>query len=96
MATYEYRCNQDGFIEMVHPMGTAPASVSCPVCGNTAARVFSAPRLSLARHDLVKAIDDAASTSERPQVVSSIPSAGARRRTPTAPPNPKLARLPRP
>jgi hypothetical protein len=50
----------------------------------------------LVRRDLVKVIDDAAATSERPQVVSSIPAGKARRRTPMAPPDPRLARLPRP
>ena len=77
-------------------MGTASASVGCPACGGVGVRVFSAPRLSLVRRDLVKVIDDAAATSERPQVVSSIPSGRARRRTPMAPADPRLARLPRP
>jgi hypothetical protein len=42
------------------------------------------------------AIDNAERTSESPDVVTSIPSAGARRRTPMAPANPALQRLPRP
>jgi putative FmdB family regulatory protein len=96
MATYEYRCGTDGSFEVSVAMGTASASMGCPVCGGVGMRVFSAPRLSLVRRDLVAAIDDAAATSERPQVVSSIPSGGARRRTPMAPADPRLARLPRP
>jgi putative FmdB family regulatory protein len=96
VATYEYRCGTDGLFEVSAVMGTASASVGCPVCGGDAVRVFSVPRLSLVRRDLVKVIDDAAATSERPQVVSAIPASGARRRTPVAPADPRLARLPRP
>jgi hypothetical protein len=96
VATYEYRCATDGLFEVSVAMGKASAQVACSACGGVGVRVFSAPRLSLVRRDLVKVIDDAAATSERPQVVSSIPAGGARRRTPMAPPDPRLARLPRP
>jgi putative FmdB family regulatory protein len=96
VATYEFRCGTDGLFEVSVAMGSASASMDCPVCGGAGVRVYSVPRLSLARRDLVKVIDDAAATSERPQVVSSIPAGKARRRTPMAPADPRLARLPRP
>src|SRR3954453_7000310 len=100
MATYEYRCGTDGLFEVSVAMGTASASVGCPVCGGVGGGGFCAPRWSLGRGawvgglgfcapglwlglgDLGGGINDAAATSERPPVVSSIPAGGARRRTP--------------
>lgn len=96
MATYEYRCEENGVFEATRPLGTAPESVACPVCGSEASRVFSAPMLSSAPRALVAAIDHAEKTRDEPDVVTSLPPAPARRRTPVLPLTPTLRRLPRP
>ncbi len=102
MATYEYRCNRDGVFEVTRPLGTAPESVTCSVCGSEARRVFSIPMLSLSRGSrggsraLLAAIEHAEKSRDEPDVVTSLPSTGARRRTPVLPLTPTLQRLPRP
>jgi putative FmdB family regulatory protein len=96
MAIYEYRCERDGAFEVMRPMGTAPAALRCPACEREARRVFSKPLLSFTSPALVAAIDHAEKTRDEPDVVTSIPRVGARRRTPTLPLTPRLRRLPRP
>jgi putative FmdB family regulatory protein len=98
MATYEYRCDRHGVFEVTRPLGTAPELVTCSVCGSEARRVFSIPMLSLSRGSraLVAAIDHAEKSRDEPEVVTSLPSTGARRRTPVLPLTPTLQRLPRP
>lgn len=96
MAIYEYRCDDDGAFEMTRPLGTAPESVACPVCGSEARRVFSKPMLSLSPPALVAAIDHAEKSRDEPEVVTSLPRTGARKRTPVLPLTPTLRRLPRP
>jgi putative FmdB family regulatory protein len=96
VATYEYRCEQDGVAEVTRPLGTAPESITCAVCGGEARRVFSKPMLSFAPRALVAAIDHAEKTRDEPDLVTSLPPAGARRRTPVLPLTPTLRRLPRP
>jgi hypothetical protein len=56
--------------------------------------VFTAPMLGLSPRGVVAAIDRVGASAESPAVVSRIPGSGPR--TPVAPPNPKLRRLPRP
>ena len=97
MAIYEYRCDQDGVFEVTRPLGTAPESVSCSVCGSEARRVFSIPTIRCgSRTVLFAAIDHAEKSRHEPDVVTSLPSTGARRRTPVLPLTPILRRLPRP
>jgi putative FmdB family regulatory protein len=96
MAIYEYRCDDDGMLEVTRPLGTAPPSVTCPVCGSAARRVFSTPMISSLPPALVGAIDHAEKTRDEPDVVTSLPPAGARKRTPVLPLTPTLRRLPRP
>ena len=97
MAIYEYRCDQDGVFEETRPLGTAPESVSCSVCGSEARRVFSIPTIRCgSRTALFAAIDHAEKSRHEPDVVTSLPSTGARRRTPVLPLTPILRRLPRP
>lgn len=96
MAVYEYRCEQDGVLEVIRPMGTAPKSITCPACKGEAQRVFSKPMLSSAPRALVAAIDRAEKTRDEPDLVTSLPARGARRRTPVLPLTPTLRRLPRP
>ncbi|WP_214367092.1 zinc ribbon domain-containing protein [Pseudonocardia sp. H11422] len=96
MATYQYRCARDGIIEVGHPIGTAPATAVCPTCAADLPRAFTALMLGFASRPLMAAIDRAEATSCEPAVVSAPPPRPAHRRTPMAPPNPALRRLPRP
>jgi len=96
MATYEYRCEQDGPFDVMRPMGTAPASVPCPACSAQAPRVFSKPILFTAPRALVNAMDHAEKSRHEPEVVSSPPPRPAHKRTPVLPLTPKLRKLPRP
>jgi putative FmdB family regulatory protein len=96
MATYEYRCDQDGAFEEARALGTAPESIVCPVCRGEARRVFSPPMLTSTPPALAAAIDHAEKTRHEPDVVTSLPPAPAHKRTPVLPLTPTLRRLPRP
>jgi putative FmdB family regulatory protein len=97
VAIYEYRCDQDGVFEVTRPLGTASESVRCSVCGGEARRVFSIPMVRRgSRNGLFAAIDHAEKSRDEPDVVTSLPASGARRRTPVLPLTPALRRLPRP
>ena len=96
MAIYEYRCEDDGGFELIRPLGTQPGSAPCPACGREAPRLFSAPMLTRSPRAVVAAIDHAEKSRHEPEVVTSLPPAGARRRTPVLPLTPTLKRLPRP
>lgn len=97
MAIYEYRCDRDGVFEVTRPLGTAPESVICSACGSEARRVISIPMIrSGPRTAWTAAIDHAEKSRHEPEVVTSLPSTGARRRTPVLPLTPTLRRLPRP
>ena len=97
MTTYEYRCDSDGvLLEARFPLGTAPESVTCERCGGQARRVFSKPMLTSSRRDLVAMLEHADKTRSDPDVVTSLPSTGVRKRTPVLPLTPTLRRLPRP
>jgi hypothetical protein len=52
--------------------------------------------VSFASRPLVAALEHEEKTRYEPDVVTSLPPAGARKRTPMAPMTPALARLPRP
>jgi putative FmdB family regulatory protein len=94
MATYEYRCEEDGAFEVTRALGTAPESVSCPACRSEARRVFSPPMLTSTPRAVVAAIDHAEKSRHEPDVVTSLPP--AHKRTPVLPLTPTLRRLPRP
>jgi putative FmdB family regulatory protein len=97
LAIYEYLCELDGVFELSRPMGTAPEAADCPHCGTRAVRIVSAPRIvTTTRSAWSVAMDRAAKSAHEPDVVSSVPSAGARPRIRNAPMTPALARLPRP
>jgi putative FmdB family regulatory protein len=96
MATYEYWCETDGLVEVRLPMGTAPPRRPCPTCRTETRRVYSSPMVSTAPRHLVAAIDRAEKTRDEPDVVTSVPAAGARRPRPARAVNPALSRLPRP
>lgn len=96
MAIYEYRCARHGAFEVTRPIGTAPESVACPACERAATRVFSKPMLAVTPPGLAAAIDRAEKSRDEPELVTSLPSASGRRRTPVLPLTPRLRRLPRP
>lgn len=96
MAVYEYRCERDGLFEIVAPLGEAPASAACPACAEDGRRVYTSPMLKTMPRALVAALDHEQKTREAPDVVTSLPPSGARRRTPMAPLTPALRALPRP
>lgn len=96
MALYEYRCQRHGLQEVRQPMGQTLDAMPCPVCNDRAVRVFSAPMVSIASRAVVAAIDRTEKTRDEPDVVTVLPRRGSRRRTPIAPSNPILRRLPRP
>lgn len=98
MATYGYRCDVDGPVEVRLPIGTAPAEIACPECGGASARTYTAPLLGLADRRRLAVIDHAESTRSEPAVVSSIPAAprAGRRPAPTRRIDPRALRLPRP
>ena len=96
MAIYEYRCERDGAFDVTRPIGTAPASVECPECAGEAVRVFTNPMVSFAPRELVAALDHEQKTRYEPDLVTSLPTTGARRPTPMATLTPQLAKLPRP
>ena len=94
MAVYAYRCTDHGATEASHPIGTAAATTPCPVCGQAAARVITAPRLSLGSANRRALIDRTERTRDEPDVVSAPPGRPGRPRT--IPMNPAMATLPRP
>lgn len=96
MATYEYRCDIDGVFDVIRPLGTAPATIACVACGREARRIFSLPFLPSPAREVIAAIDRAEKSRDEPEVVTSLPSTGARRRTPVAQMTPARQRLPRP
>jgi len=96
MVTYQYNCDDDGPTDVRLPMGTATETIACPVCTQPARRVFTSPMLSAVDQNRMKLIDSTKATSDRPDVVTSIPSDGRRKKQPMAPPNPMLQKLPRP
>jgi hypothetical protein len=96
MARFEYRCKQDGLVELTRPVGTAPPSWPCPVCGADMPRIFGAPMLSHADRRLMSAIDRSKQSADAPEVVTSLPPKRSPKRARVRPENPALRRLPRP
>jgi putative FmdB family regulatory protein len=97
MVMYEFRCPLHGTFDLLMPMGTALLQAQCPQCGADAARQMSAPSVvRSSRSQWFGAIERAEKSRHEPEVVSSVPSAGARPRIRQAPMTPALQRLPRP
>lgn len=95
MATYQYRCQHHGDFDATRPMGTAPAAVGCPDCGEPARRSYTAPLL----RQTTQAVSDALSVEERsrhePEVVNAVPPprrASAARDSDAHPPQTRLPR----
>lgn len=97
MVMYEFRCPQHGAFELLLPMGAGSSQTQCPQCGAAAARQMSSPRVARSsRSPWFNAIERAEKSRHEPEVVSSVPASGARRRIRQAPLTPALQRLPRP
>ena len=96
MATFEYRCPQDGDFEVSRPIGMAAPRVRCAACGADAVRVFTAPMLTLTPRAIVAAIDWSERTRDEPTVVSSVPPGRGQKQLATARAKEALRRLPRP
>ncbi len=96
MATFQYRCEQDGDFELVFAVGKADAAAPCPTCRYPARRRFSPPMLSLAPVGLVSAIERTESTGDSPAVVSAPPRQTGGGRTVPASRIAALRGLPRP
>lgn len=95
VAIYEYRCPVDGAFEALRPLGTAPESIPCRICGQVARRVITAPRIkTAARSAWHAAIDHAQRSRHEPEVVTSLPPAGSGPRRGSI--HPAMLNLPRP
>jgi putative FmdB family regulatory protein len=96
MPIYEFRCGRCADFEQSHPINSVPEATDCPVCGEPARRVMSAPHLSIAGSAAYRLIDRATRSAVEPEVVAAPPpaprSGGARRVTT----NPLHNKLPRP
>jgi putative FmdB family regulatory protein len=96
MVIYEYRCQHHGVFEVMLPMGAATRWAPCPQCGGEALRALSAPSvMRSSRSAWFGAIEHAEKSRHEPEVVSALPSAGARRNRQVSM-TPALRRLPRP
>lgn len=95
MAIYEYRCDIHGLFEVMRPLGTAAPTVECPACGVAAVRAMSMPSVRTGgRRAWMAAMDHAQKSRHEPDVVTSLPPSGRRRRQAVV--TPALQRLPRP
>lgn len=80
MPIYEFRCQQCSVFEESHRMDSVPDMVSCPTCRRPAPRKISAPRLSVSGSAAFKLIDATKRSAHEPEVVSSLPAAGRRKK----------------
>lgn len=92
MPTYEFSCSRCGRFDAVFSLAAVPDATAC-ACGTSARRAMTAPHLGRGSSGAMRLLDATAATAERPAVVGSIPSGGARTATST---NPLHAKLPRP
>ena len=96
MALYEFACPGCRPIEAYFPMGSAPESIACPECGGRAARVFSAPYLSISGRAAFKLIDSTQRSAHEPQVITGALPQTTREHMARITSHPLHRRLPRP
>ena len=97
MVIHEFRCPQHGVFERMLPLDAPSSQTSCPQCGADALRQMAAPRvLRSSRSQWTQAVERAQKSRHEPEVVTSVPASGARRRIRQVPMTPALQRLPRP
>lgn len=73
MATYQYRCRRHGDFDTTKPMGTAPASMPCPDCGDPAGRAYTAPLLRQTPQPTRDLLAMEERSRHEPEVVSAVP-----------------------
>lgn len=76
MPLYEYRCPHCSTpecptFELMLPMGSAPSTVTCPVCAGEAPRRMSAPNLSQTGSAAFRLVDSTKRSAHEPIVVQS-------------------------
>lgn len=95
MTMYVFRCADCGPFDASFPMGTAPSQMRCPGCSATSVKLITAPRIGHGANGYGRAMDQAAASADRPQVVNgALP--GTARRPPPVTRNPLHSKLPRP
>jgi putative FmdB family regulatory protein len=92
---YAYNCSGCGEFDLSAPMGTASPQAPCPRCASLARRVFTAPHLGRGNNPRMRLLDATKRSAHEPQVVDSIPAAGARKPGAVTY-NPRHSKLPRP
>ncbi|MDM7991572.1 zinc ribbon domain-containing protein [Arthrobacter sp. zg-Y877] len=103
MPLYAYRCaagGSSGFtcagFEVQLAMGSAPASLPCPVCGAPARRRFTAPNLSRSSSSAYRLIESTQRSAAEPAVVRSPGPVSGARPAGNITSNPLHRKLPRP
>lgn len=76
MAVYGYRCPTHGGYDVQHPIGTAPEREPCPRCQVSGTRAYSSVMLGRTPRAVVTAMDRAGTSSDTPEVVTSLPARG--------------------
>lgn len=92
MINYDYRCDTDGLVQSRHRMGTAPATICCPLCHEPARRAYSAPAVTRPHDSVDTMLAIGGASADRPRVVTTVRSASTR---PVVGGNPRLQALPR-
>jgi putative FmdB family regulatory protein len=92
MAGYVYRCGECGPWEIQRPIGTADSTSSCPVCGATGRRLYTAPLVSRLPQAVATARLQEEASRDAPAVTTSVPRAVGR----PARRDPRWSTLPRP
>jgi len=95
MTMYVFRCAGCGPFEASFPIGTAPEQLSCPECSRAGVKLITAPRIGHGANGYSRALDRAAASADRPQVINGPLPGQARRPTPVTR-NPLHSKLPRP
>lgn len=95
MAIYEYRCTEHGSFDLARPLGTAPATSPCAVCGQEGTRVYSASFFRPGDRAIVAAMDRSEKSRTEPDVVRSVPRGGDPK-PPRWATDPRQLKLPRP
>jgi putative FmdB family regulatory protein len=89
---YEYRCPACGPFTVRRSMGSATPSATCPACGRTGRRRFSALPVRRVQTALAGALERQEASADHPEVVRKVPPRPGR---PQAPADPRQAALPR-
>lgn len=95
MPIYEFKCGSGHRSERQLPMSTEQREIDCPVCGETANRMISAPSVRRTDSKMAAAVEATQKSAYEPAVVNSLPTSGNRRATPVTR-NPQHAKLPKP